>query len=309
MKKEYKGRVIYNPSGKAGEYSYWAANFYVGCSNSCTYCYLKKGRGAKVLGGNKPELKKSLKSYDNALDIFKAELLINKIELQKHGLFFSFTTDPLLSETIGLTTAATEFCQLHNVPVKILSKCAEGMERFIEFATSSGWDCSRIALGATLTGCDELEPNADPNQWRINSLVRAKNHGFRTFASVEPVPVGMFDHALSVIKLSYPWIEQYKIGFESGKRYGKKETLDFVVECIAILETNNSNAKIYFKESIYRILGATLQSNVIVNREFNLFDSSKYKTLGSACENYGKEFCNDRDCNICDFKRVVIVNN
>lgn len=139
MKKEFKGRVIYNPSGKAGEYSYWAANFYVGCSNGCTYCYLKKGRGAKVLGGNKPELKKSLKSYDTALDIFKAELLTNKDELQKHGLFFSFTTDPLLSETIGLTTAAVEFGQLHNVPVKILSKCAEGMERFIDFATSSGY--------------------------------------------------------------------------------------------------------------------------------------------------------------------------
>lgn len=36
------GRVIYSPKGKAGEYAENAANFYVGCSNGCTYCYLRK---------------------------------------------------------------------------------------------------------------------------------------------------------------------------------------------------------------------------------------------------------------------------
>ena len=40
--KTFKGKAIYNPSGKAGEYSYWACNFYVGCSNGCEYCYCKK---------------------------------------------------------------------------------------------------------------------------------------------------------------------------------------------------------------------------------------------------------------------------
>lgn len=55
------GRVIYSPKGKAREYAENAANFYVGCSNGCTYCYLRKGRGAKVLGGNTPELKKALR--------------------------------------------------------------------------------------------------------------------------------------------------------------------------------------------------------------------------------------------------------
>ena len=93
------GRVIYSPKGKAGEYAENAANFYVGCSNGCTYCYLRKGRGAKVLGGNTPELKKALLEYPYALDIFTNELLKHKDELQKTGLFFSFTTDPLLPET------------------------------------------------------------------------------------------------------------------------------------------------------------------------------------------------------------------
>ncbi len=66
----FKGKAIYNPSGKAGEYSYWACNFYVGCSNGCAYCYLKKGRGAKILGGDCPTLKKCFKDESDAIQVF-----------------------------------------------------------------------------------------------------------------------------------------------------------------------------------------------------------------------------------------------
>lgn len=30
-----KGKAIYKPAGKAGEYAKYACNFYVGCSNDC----------------------------------------------------------------------------------------------------------------------------------------------------------------------------------------------------------------------------------------------------------------------------------
>ena len=251
-----KGRVIYSPKGKALEYTENAANFYVGCSNGCTYCYLKKGRGAKVLGGNRPELKKTLREYPFALDIFKNELLKHKEELQKTGLFFSFTTDPMLPETIGLTTAAVGFCQRHDVPVKILTKCAEGMSNFIDFAEASeGWDKSRIALGATLTGCDELEPNAAPNQMRVNVLARAKRHGFRTFASVEPIPVGMFDRAIGIIKVSYPFVDLYKIGLESGGKYLKRDTQIFYIDIAEYWDEHENNPRIYWKDSFVKVSG------------------------------------------------------
>lgn len=48
------GRVIYSPKGKAGEYAENAANFFVGCSNGCTYCYLRKGRWRKGIGRQLP---------------------------------------------------------------------------------------------------------------------------------------------------------------------------------------------------------------------------------------------------------------
>ena len=42
MKKEYHGKAIYQPSGKAAEYGEWACNFHIGCSNWCDYCYCSK---------------------------------------------------------------------------------------------------------------------------------------------------------------------------------------------------------------------------------------------------------------------------
>lgn len=253
--KEFNGLVIYNPSGRAGEYSYWAANFYVGCSNGCTYCYLKKGRGKKVLGGDTAELKKTLKNEIYAMQMFQAELMANKEELQKCGLFFSFTTDPLLTETIGLTVLAIDFCQKHKVPVKLLSKCAEGMEAIINISESSWWDVSKIAIGATLTGCDELEPNADPNMMRVNVLARAKRHGFRTFASVEPIPPGMYDRAIGIIKLSYPFVDLYKIGLQSGGKYPKREIRLIYDTITEHWEGRPEQPRIYWKDSIVNPLG------------------------------------------------------
>ena len=271
--KEFNGRVIYNPSGRAGEYSYWAANFYVGCSNGCTYCYLKKGRGKKVLGGDTAELKKTLKNEIYAMQMFQAELMANKEELQKCGLFFSFTTDPLLTETIGLTVLAIDFCQKHKVPVKLLSKCAEGMEAIIKISESSGWDVSKIAIGATLTGCDELEPKASPNQYRVVALQRAKNHGFRTFASVEPIPPGMFDRAFAVIALAYPFVDLFKIGLQSGCRYTKRETFGFYQDVTEYWEAHTGQPRIYWKHSF--VTAAGIDRNTLpcfcVLANYNLF--------------------------------------
>jgi DNA repair photolyase len=49
--KKFNGKAIYQPAGKAAEYAEYACNFYVGCSNQCTYCYLRKGIGKGTLDG------------------------------------------------------------------------------------------------------------------------------------------------------------------------------------------------------------------------------------------------------------------
>src|ERR1035437_10085547 len=151
---QFKGKAIYQPSGKAAEYSRWACNFYVGCSNGCEYCYCKKGILKNVMGQDKPQLKACFKDRNDALKIFYKELFQNKSELQKHGLFFSFTTDPGLPGTIDLTFEAAVICNLNNIPVKILTKVALPIIGYAKIYTEYFQDKSLIALGFTLTGHD-----------------------------------------------------------------------------------------------------------------------------------------------------------
>jgi len=176
----FKGKAIYNPSGKAGEYSSWACNFYVGCSNGCEYCYCKKGILANAMGQDKPQLKKCFKNEEHAIEVFVKEMNQNKAELQKHGLFFSFTTDPLLKETFELTLIAANHCYSNDIPVYFLTKTTWWVNDFYP-------PKDYAAIGFTLTGHDELEPNAATNDSRMAAMRLLHFKGYKTFASIEPI--------------------------------------------------------------------------------------------------------------------------
>lgn len=198
--KRFNGKAIYNPSGKAGEYSYWACNFYVGCSNMCEYCYCKKGILSNVMGQNKAQLKMCFKDETDALAIFKKELIQNISQLQQHGLFFSFTTDPMLEETHKLHWEAICFAMENNVPVKILTKCVGGWVDQLCTEVHPSWK-KFLAIGFTLTGHDELEGNSASTKERIRAMVDLHKAGYKTFTSIEPVVD--FISAYSMISLSH----------------------------------------------------------------------------------------------------------
>ena len=155
--KTINGKAIYNPTGKAAEYARWACNFYTGCSNNCTYCYCKRGVMASTWS-NVPKLKKCFKDEEHALEVFEKELNANLHELRKHGLFFSFTTDPMLYHNTWSTFKALRICEDYDVPVKVLTKCTGWVNDYIEdanrFENVDENDCwrKRIAFGFTLTG-------------------------------------------------------------------------------------------------------------------------------------------------------------
>lgn len=268
--KQYKGKSIYNPSGKAGEYSYWACNFYKGCSNGCTYCYLKKGVLAHVMGGDKPELKSCFKDERNAIEVFENEIRQNIDSLQKNGLFFTFTSDPCLKETIDLTFKAIKRCHRHNIPVKILTKNSWFIDELIY------WDQifldfkkELISFGFTLTGHDILEPGASTNAERIVAMQKLHEAGFKTFASIEPVID--FTSAKNMISATLDFCDLYKIGLLSGGKYDKVEVQTFVEWLNDIWE----QPKIYLKESIQKLSHYTndqLGDN-FVNRDYNMFEN------------------------------------
>jgi DNA repair photolyase len=269
MKKTFKGKAIYQPSGKAAEYSAWACNFYKGCSNGCTYCYLKKGREAKVLGGDKPVLKSCFEHETDALDVFSKELTKNLDALQKHGLFFSFTTDPMLPQTIDLTWDAVGIAIYKKVPVKILTKSTQWVDGWLADIKNfdGGIENPELyAFGFTLTGHDELEPGASTNAERIKAMRKLHDAGFKTWASIEPIID--FESSYRMILESLDCCDLYKIGLESGKKYSKSDLLYFIdfIACELVVP-------VYFKDSLLKQAGTSrseLPSNC-VTRDYNIF--------------------------------------
>lgn len=274
--KTFNGKAIYNPSGKAGEYAKWACNFYVGCSNDCFYCYCKKGVLSSAMGGKTATLKKCFRDKEHALKVFEKEVLANLDELRKHGLFFTFTSDPMLPETKEMTFHATGIAvHNHNVPVVVLTKCTDWVDGFIEFMDHSnsdnadhGWR-KKIAFGFTLTGHDELEPGASTNAERIEAMKKLHDAGFKTFASIEPIVD--FDSSMSMIEQTLGVCDHYKIGLMSGQKIDKdfKIKLDAFVGRACIL-FNRSNATVYWKDSIIKVYGDIL-SHASVSRDYNMF--------------------------------------
>jgi DNA repair photolyase len=272
MIKTFKGKAIYNPSGKAGEYSYWACNFYNGCSARCTYCYNRTGLTAPVLGADHPTLKKKLINEDKALEIFADELEKNLLPLKEHGLFFSFVSDPFLPETVILNFEAIHYCIMSGVPVKVLTKqtfwITEFLAKYDKFFKQH--EKRMFAFGFTLTGHDELEPGASPNAKRIEAMKILHDNGFITWASIEPIID--LDSSYEMIIKALPFCEQYKIGLKSGITCNKDELHKFVSRVLT-MACYAYKRKIYFKDSLLKqahINRITLPINC-VTRDYNIF--------------------------------------
>lgn len=280
-----KGKAIYEPVGKAGEYAKYACNFYAGCSNDCVYCYCKRRVLGHAMGKPQATLKKCFADEKQALRIFQKELRENINELQQHGLFFTFTSDPMLPETQELTIKAVDYAITFGVPCKILTKRAD-------FCIPRSWirhnhlKCL-IAFGFTLTGCDELEKGASTNEERINTMRNLHKLGFKTFASIEPII--SLKKSAEMIERTLKFCNLYKIGLMSGRReYSKDDVFRWVADLHTMLAgfhfaNNTQFPKVYFKNSVLEYIGETRDNfpltsgnnSITVNADYNLFNANR----------------------------------
>lgn len=246
--------IIYKPKGKAGEYAKYACNFYIGCSNGCTYCHLKKGILAKGLGGDIPQLRKCFKDENHALEIFEKELKKNLEEYRKHGIFFSFATDPMLNETSYLTFNAVLSCVTGQIPCFLLTKknnyeksIIKRYNSWFNYLINNSELKEYVHFGFTLTGHDELEPNASTNAERIIAMKQLHEVGFKTWASIEPVID--LSKSLDMIAETQGFCDHYKIGLESGKKYDKIDLQLFLKTVVQFKGT------FYFKDDLLKKAG------------------------------------------------------
>ena len=274
--------VLYNPSGKAQEYAYFGVNAYTGCLHGCQYCYCKKGV-LKSVWHEHPILKKGFKDIDHAINVFESEIK-NALDtdksdlLIKYGIFFSFMTDPMIIgkyNTIEFTYRATVVCQKYNIPVKILTKTFEWMNESY-YDLFKDLNRSLIAFGATITGMDDLEPNATSNKQRIRSIKELSLY-FRTFYSFEPI---------ISLDITYEYIRQalntdidhrpyvIKIGLLSDHKYNKDSLLGFynIVAHLCYM----CNTPVYFKDDLLSQIDVNrIVQGYLVDRTYNIFKNEQ----------------------------------
>ena len=270
-------KILSRPKKNAEEYGRWAVNPYVGCSHGCLYCYLKKGPSG---------LKKGVMNKEHACLVAMTEILENEEQIKKDGgMFFSFTTDPLLPDTHDACLTIAAWAINHKIPVMMLTKCAsfytDGNSEFPSFHDLPFIDCIRhyeryiwapnadpakpdlqyIAIGWTLTGHDELESHADPNALRIKAMKDLTTAGFKTWASIEPVID--FDSSFKMIQQALDaGCQHFKIGLMTertkvcrrgftlgGKTfepYDPARCLAFVQD---VMQLTRDRATVYWKQS------------------------------------------------------------
>lgn len=251
----FKCKAIYTPKGAAREYGRVGCNFYKGCPNACEYCYLKRGAPSAQLGGNTAVLKKRLKDEDHALEVFCREVRKRIDVLRNTGVFFSFTTDPMIPETRDLTLSALNMLECSRIPVSILTKDTQWLDYeraaiHLQAIADRKYD---IRFGFTLTGRDDMEPNASTNYDRINAMRHLHSMGIRTWASIEPVIDWVSTNM--VVVLSLDCCDHYKIGLRSGV---KKDYYDLVASGRWLDDLTNkitaAGKTVYLKESARELL-------------------------------------------------------
>lgn len=274
MEKRFKGKALYQPSGKAAEYSPWAVNFYTGCSNDCTYCYCKRGVMSHVWD-NKPQIKKCFRNTEHAIRMFSHELAQNIDKVKESGILFSFTTDPMLPETKQLTLLCTELALDMDVPVKILTKSVDwfyeaDFRSYLDKPSILQLKKNKVAFGFTLTGFDEEEPFASSNHDRIEVMRNLYELGFKTFASIEPVLTPAM--SWNMIQATKGFCNLFKVGLISGKKINYDNIyIDRFFVNLTVLSTRG--IKIYLKDSFLKWM--KLDRNNLpgdfVNSDYNIF--------------------------------------
>lgn len=285
-----KGALIYQPQGAAGEYAKWAINLYHGCSNGCTYCYNRRGVLSHAFG-DKPELaapivkardkninrymkENNLTAHDaipqkvirdttavSALSIVAKDIIRigEDVIREDGGIFFSFTCDPFDPDIdMDILRMIVFVLSDRQIPATILTKNIDWLENdkwkdFLELDADYPDDLLRdLTIGFTITGKDEMEPNAPSTEKRIEALRKLHDeYKIKTFVSLEPIT--SIHAASEVIKKTYKITDEIRIGAQSPikkDRYDPNEFVGFIVAVKTL--ARGLDCRFMVKDSMYK---------------------------------------------------------
>jgi DNA repair photolyase len=197
--------VIYEPRGKAREYSRLAVNLYTGCGHRCEYCY------APAYVMTERDRFHNPVPRPNILEKLTLDSQKLNIKKQKGPVLLCFTCDPYqpIDEQLQLTRKAIQVLHSFGLHVNILTKGGRRAERDFDLLT-----CNDL-FGVTLTNLDnslslKWEPFAPLPDERIETLLVAHKQGIKTWVSLEPVIYP--EISMEIIKKTYKFVDEFKVG-------------------------------------------------------------------------------------------------
>lgn len=195
--------LLYQPNGRAREYSQWALNIYRGCGHLCTYCYVPNATVTSREAFHRPEERRD----------FLAKLEKEAAAMKPTGdkILLCFSCDPYqpIDDELQHTRKALQILKKYGHNFQILTKGGKRALRDLDLYGPGD------AFASTLTLIDpgkseEWEGQAASPQERMDTLKAFHAAGVETWVSLEPVlnPAS----ALEIIRRTHEYVDLYKVG-------------------------------------------------------------------------------------------------
>ncbi len=236
--------MIYEPRGKAREYSPLAVNLYTGCGHQCSYCYVPR-----VLHMDRYDFDNNPKARERSIEqLIKSA---KKYTGTKNQVLMSFTTDPYnpLNDKLQLTTEALKIFLNYKIPVAILTK--SGIKPLKDLSTIKLFD-NHIKVGASLTYDNDndskrIERGAALPSERIEMLKQFHLNGVHTWVSFEPII--HFEQTINLIERTIAYVDEYQFGKLSGDKQ-LRDWKSFINRIIPMMRINNK--RFYIKQTLQK---------------------------------------------------------
>jgi len=197
--------VIYEPKGRAREYSPLALNIYSGCGHGCKYCYAPSATYKTREAFERPGARRDI--------IHRVQRDAEKLAGDKRPVLLCFTCDPYQPFDMEHmnTRQVIRVMNRYNLTVRVLTK--GGMRAVRDFDLLG--QNRKNEFGATLTFIDpeasrKWEPRAALPQERMDALKTAHDAGIRTWVSLEPVIDT--EQTLELIRMTVGFVDVFKVG-------------------------------------------------------------------------------------------------
>jgi DNA repair photolyase len=198
--------VIYEPTGRAKEYSDLACNLYSNCGHGCKYCFAPACL------------------YKTKEDFFTCPAIPRKDIIKKiahdcekmrsdndsRSVLLCFACDPYQHGSSKITRHALETFSAYGINVHILTKGGHRAEKDFDLLKSNDWSFGTTMVFSDQKDVEKWEPGAASVNQRIGAILKAKKMGIKTWISLEPVIDTT--QTKQIIMSLMPYVDHWKIG-------------------------------------------------------------------------------------------------